>query len=213
MKTSLVKNYFRLAGLCCLAGWSVLSGGTGLQADDTTGVEGQIALIRQYYAEVEALQELQKVDIEFRCQGDPMEGVLTKRLKRDSGKVVRLDLGYLAGDHGGADEMYYYRDGKLFFILVSASWWQFSGQKEGETIDTMRERRYYFSKGQCIRVLEKKVTAKKQDQLRGLISKAENHELDLNGEEIRGGIAAVMKKASVLPTLKDARAVTKFFCE
>lgn len=109
--------------------------------------------------------------------------------------------------------MYYYREGQLFFVLVSASWWQFSGGKEGETIDTMRERRYYFSKGQCIRVLEKKVTAKKQEQLRGLISKAENLELDLNREEIKGDLAEVMKKAQVLPTLKEAKDVTKFFCE
>ncbi|MCF6312713.1 MAG: hypothetical protein L3J39_09710 [Verrucomicrobiales bacterium] len=183
-----------------------------LPAEDRAGVETEVASIRQYYVEVEALQDLQKLDLVFKCDGEPMEGVLTRRAK-STGQVVRIDLGYLEGGHGGADEMYYYRDGQVFFVLVSASWWQFSGKKEGETIDTMRERRYYFSKGKCIRILEKKVTAPKQEQLRALISKAENRELDLNTEESKEVIAEVRRKADVLPRLEDSKAVAKFFCE
>lgn len=187
--------------------------GVGLCADDKAGVEAEVARIRQYYAEVEALRELKKEDLEFNCPGDPMEGVLTRRSRRDTGKVVRLDLGYLAGDHGGSDEMYYYREGQVFFVLLADSWWQFSGKKEGETIDSMRERRFYFSKGKCIRILEKKVTAKKPELLRGQIGKAENRELDLSSVSSKEMVSKVLEKALALPQLEDAKAVTKFFCE
>lgn len=191
---------------------ALLFGGSVL-AVDKEDVKAEVARIRKFYSEVEALQELDKKDFEFKCPGDPMEGVLTRRSRRDTGKVVRLDLGYIAGDHSGADEMYYYREGAVFFVLVSDSWWQFSGKKEGQTIDTMRERRFYFSKGQCIRVLEKKVSADKPDLLRGLIVKAENRELDLSAAESKEIVAAVLEKALTLPKLNDAKAVTKFFCE
>ncbi len=182
-------------------------------AADSSEVEAEVKLIRKYYAEVEALQELRKQDIEFQCKGGPMQGVLTLRFRRDTGKVVRLDLGYLAGDHGGSDEMYYYREGQVFFVLTSDSWWQFSGKKEGETIDTLRERRYYFSKGKCIRVLEKKVVADKPEQLRALAAKEENRELDLNEAATKELIIEVMKKAVLLPKMTDVKEVVKFFCE
>lgn len=184
-----------------------------LRAADDAEIEKEVARIREYYAEVEALQELKKEDLEFKCEDDFMEGILTRRFRRDTDQVVRLDLGYLAGDHGGADEMYYYREGQVFFVLISDSWWRFSGLKEGQTVDMMRERRYYFSKGQCIRVLEKKVTADKPELLRGLIAKANNRQLDLSLATTAEQIAEVLKKALVLPKLEDAKAVAKFFCE
>ncbi len=198
--------------LCCLLVMALFIG-VGLCADDKPAVEAEVARIRQYYVEVEALRELKKEDLEFNCPSDSMEGVLTRRSRRDTGKVVRLDLGYLASDHGGSDEMYYYREGQVFFVLRADSWWQFSGKKEGETIDSLRERRFYFSKGKCIRILEKKVTAKKPELLRGQIVKAENHELDLSSVSSKEMIGKVLEKALVLPQLKDAKAVAKFFCK
>ena len=201
-----------VATAVCMAAVALLFGDESL-ASDKGDVEAEVARIRKFYAEVEALQELDKEDFEFKCPGDPMEGVLTRRSRRDTGKVVRLDLGYIAGDHSGSDEMYYYREGKLFFVMISDSWWQFSGKKEGQTIDTMRERRYYFSEGQSIRVLEKKVSAEKPDLLRGLIVKAENSQLDRSLPTTKEMVAEVMKKALALPKMHDAKAVTKFFCE
>ncbi len=212
MTAGTLRYYHFLALAVCLSALALFAGRVSA-ADDKLELEAEVARIRQYYAEVEALQELKKEDLVFKCEGDSMEGVLTRRFKRDTGKVVRLDLGYLAGGHGGSDEMYYYRDGQVFFVLVSDSWWQFSGEKEGKTIDTMRERRYYFSAGKCIRVLEKKVTAAKPDFLRSLIVKAENRELDLGEAESKRLVAEVMEKARALPQLKDAEAVVKFFCE
>lgn len=187
--------------------------GEAMVAADKEGVEVEVARIRKFYAEVEAQQELAKEDFEFKCPGGPLEGVLTRRSRLDTGKVIRLDLGYIAGDHSGSDELYYYKEGQVFFVRVSDSWWQFSGKKEGQTTDTMRERRFYFANGKCIRVLEKKVSADKLELLRGLIVKAENHELDLSADETKEIIAGVMKKALILPKLNDSKAVTKFFCE
>lgn len=182
----------------------------GIAAPDPT--EAEVARIRKHYAEVEALQDLRQEDIEFQCPGDPMQGVLTRRSRRDTEEIVRLDLGYLAGDHGGADEMYYYRKNKLFFVLETASWWGFDGKKEGQTLDTMRERRYYFADGGCIKVLEKKVSSGKPEELKHLIAKEENRELDLAEEATKKMVAEILKKANSLPKLTDAKALAKFFC-
>ncbi|NOX99542.1 MAG: hypothetical protein GXP30_07420, partial [Verrucomicrobia bacterium] len=79
---------------CCLAAPAWLAVSPALAADNSE-VEAEIKLIRKHYAEVEALQELRKQDFEFQCEGDPMQGVMTLRFRRDTEKVVRLDLGYL----------------------------------------------------------------------------------------------------------------------
>ncbi len=173
----------------CLVGLSFFRCWVTVAAD---GREAEIAKIRKYYAEVEALQELAQEDIKFQCPDDPMQGVLTRRTRRDTGEIVRLDLGYLAGDHGSSDEIYYYRGGEVFFVLEAASWWGFSGGKEGQTIDTMRERRFYFAGGRCIRVLEKEVSSEKPEDLKGLISKEENRELDLADETVKKIVAGIL---------------------
>lgn len=201
----------------CLAVLALCFGGA-IVAADKEGVEAEVARIREFYAEVEALQELKQIDIEFQCPDDPMQGVLTRRYRRDTDEIVRLDLGYLIGDHDGADEMYYYREGQVFFVLVSESSWRFvekKGGKPGEsaTMDSLRERRYYFSGGRCIRVLEKSVSSEKPADLRGLIVKVDNRELDLTATETKEIVAEIFKKAVALPKVTDAKAVAKFFCE
>jgi hypothetical protein len=200
-------QWFGIA-VCLLGALFFLRGGAAA-ADKT---EEEVARIRKYYAEVEALQGLRQEDIEFQCPGDPMQGVLTRRSRRDTDEIVRLDLGYLAGDHGGADEMYYYRKNKLFFVLEAASWWGFSGKKEGQTLETMRERRFYFADGRCIKVLEKTASSERPEGLRLLIAKEENRELDLAEEATKIMVAGILKKADSLPKLRDAKALAKFFC-
>lgn len=192
--------------------------GDALLAADSAEVEAEVKRIRKYYAEVEALQELRQVDIEFQCPADPMQGVLTRRYRRDTDKIVRLDLGYLIGDHDGADEMYYYRDNQVFFVLVTASSWRFIEKKgakpgEGATIDSLRERRLYFSSGRCIRVLEKSASSENPEDLKGLIAKAENRELRLTEAQTQEIVSEILRKAKALPGVTDAKAAAKFFCD
>ena len=68
----------------CLVVMALLFGEV-IEAADKDGVEAEVASIRKFYAEVEALQELDKKDFVFKCPGEPMEGVLTRRSRRDSG--------------------------------------------------------------------------------------------------------------------------------
>jgi len=114
--------------------------------------------------------------------------------------------------------MYYYRKSEMFFVLISASSWRFAGKKEdkpGETstVDSLRERRLYFTKGRCIRVLEKSASSENPENLKGLIAKAENRELDLSEPETKKLISEALRIAEALSKVKDAKAVTRFFCE
>jgi len=209
---------FRLHQSIVTAVGVVMFFGGAMIAADQAVVEEEVKRIRKFYAEVEALQELRQEDIEFQCPADPMQGVLTRRFRRDTGKIVRLDLGYLIGDHDGADEMYYYRDNQVFFVLVSESSWRFVEKKgakpgEGATMDSLRERRFYFSGGRCIRVLEKTASSEKQEDLKGLIGKAENRELSLVEASTKEIVSEILRKAGALPGISDPKAAAKFFCE
>jgi len=187
-------------------------------APDKGEIEAEVQSIRKWFAEVETLQELRQENIEFQCEGDPMEGVLTRRYRRDTNQIVRLDLVINYSDHGAGDEIFYYRNGKVFFVLESEFSWRFAkkkGDKPGETstVDSIRERRLYFAGGNCIRVLEKSVSSENPEKLKGLIAKAENRELDLAAVETRKIVAEIFKSAVTLPKMTNAKAVAKFFCE
>ena len=136
-----------------------------------------IKQIRADYNRIESAS-LKSESFKFAPSDDPMEGTLTRYYLND--ELVKIRLSYIAGDHGGADETYYYDQGDLFFIYISESSWKFSGTPkangESETIDTFRERRIYVSGNQPVRYLLKTASSKDPEAGPSVLAKAENQE-------------------------------------
>jgi len=137
--------------------------------------EDLITDIRSKYNAIENAS-LKSETIRFAPQDDPMEGTM-KRYFSD-GELVKISLSYTIGDHGGADETYYYSGGQLFFAFITDSSWGFTGKTlsngESETVDTVSEHRMYFANGQLIRYLRKSVETKDPDGAAKALAKAEN---------------------------------------
>ncbi|MEM1443171.1 MAG: hypothetical protein AAGF67_12570 [Verrucomicrobiota bacterium] len=138
-------------------------------------VEDAVSDIRAKYNQIEG-GKLDKQVIEFAPEDDPSYGKVTKYFQ--NGQLVKANYVFGAGDHGGADETYYYHNGQLFFIYVAQSSWRFTGNTlsngESETIDSMVEHRLYFQNGNLIRHLRKEVESTNYDALGSLIAKAKN---------------------------------------
>ncbi|WAC21538.1 hypothetical protein OVA24_09095 [Luteolibacter sp. SL250] len=175
---------------------------TPASADET---EDHIKTIRAQYAAIEAVGTKGE-EIKFEAEGDPLSGTLT-RFRKD-GQMVKAVLSYTSGDHGGSDERFYYRDGKLFFIHVTDSSWKFGGKPASNgqpgTIDEVTEHRIYLHDGKVIRNLTKTASAESGEDLAKALAKAENKApVDRERE------TAVLSHASALPGLKDAAAILK----
>ena len=171
-------------------------------ADET---EDHIKEIRERYAEIEALGAKGE-EIKFESESDPLSGTFT-RFRKD-GTVVKAVLSYNAGDHGGSDERFYYRDGKLVFIHVTDSSWRFGGKPApgggAGTIDEVTEYRIYLHDGKVIRNLTKNASAESGEDLAKALAKAENKPSTDKERETQ-----VLSHAAALPGLKDAAAVVK----
>ncbi|MEM6278999.1 MAG: hypothetical protein AAF733_05940 [Verrucomicrobiota bacterium] len=138
-------------------------------------VEDAVSAIRAKYNQIEGAKLDEQV-IEFAPEDDPSYGKVTKYYQ--NGQLVKANYVFGAGDHGGADETYYYENGQLFFIYVAQSSWRFTGRTlasgESETIDQLVEHRLYFLNGTLIRHLRKEVESTDYDALGSLIAKAPN---------------------------------------
>lgn len=138
-------------------------------------VEDAVADIRAKYNQIENASLETKV-IAFEPDDDPAYGKVTKYFR--NGQLVKANYVFGQGDHGWADETYYYHNGQLFFIYVAGRSWRFTGRTlasgESETVDMMREHRLYFSNGSLIRYLMKEAESTDYDALGSLIAKAPN---------------------------------------
>lgn len=134
--------------------------------------------IRKDYARIEA-EAAKKEVFTFESETGPEEGKLTRYAL--DGKVVKIHITFLAGDHGGSDESYYYRDGKLFFGYKADSFWRFSGKRNPDGSDAsedhLHEYRVYVNSGDVIRALEKHAVSEKPEELKAAAAKAKNQEL------------------------------------
>lgn len=107
-------------------------------------------------------------------------GELPKLTKyRDlAGKIVKMVF-VSGGDHGGATDYFYFKDGELYFIYQSQSYWSFDPKGgEGVTIDTGREQRIYYDGDRVVRHLVKEVQTGKADAVAALLAKAENQSVE-----------------------------------
>lgn len=171
-------------------------------ADET---EDRIKEIRSQYTAIEAAATKGE-EIKFEAENDPLSGTLTRFMK--DGKLVKAVLSYAAGDHGGADERFYFQDGKVVFIHVTDSFWRFGGkpQANGEpgTIDEGTEFRIYLHEGKVIRNLTRKATVGSGEDLNKALAKAENKPSDDKERETE-----ILAIASKIAQIKDAAGLLK----
>jgi len=171
-------------------------------------VEELVTAIRAEYNRIEGAS-LRSDRIEFESRIEPVAGTLTRYF--DGDVLVKANLAYSAGDHGGSDETFYYRDGQPFFVYVSRGYWSFTGRPgpdgHGETEDTLIEHRLYFAGGHLIRHLRKEVKAAEPDALAGLIRKEANRaysdpeyaaELQRRGLRLRSATSAAAIEQTIV---------------
>ena len=170
--------------------------------------EGRMAEIRKWYDAVQEGKATAERGIKFEAKDEPLSGEVTVREYGEGLKAVTLS--YSAGDHGGADEHYYYREGELFFVFLEQSMWVFAGQETPEgvsiTRDTLTEQRLYLEKGACFRLLRREASGTDVEKVSALLKKAAQKEVKPDDET-----AEVIGRGQSLLTVKTAGEVLKVF--
>ncbi len=144
-----------------------------LTADDRA--KTLVKEIRTLYSSIEDGAKQLKT---FSVQSDefPDEGEMTTYAQ--NGKLAKIHISYVYGDHGMSDEFYYYSNGALIFAYKSDYSWKFSGKQkadgESETIDVITEYRVYFHNGEIISALKKQAESVNPENLKTLLGKADN---------------------------------------
>ncbi|NNM28158.1 MAG: hypothetical protein HKO57_01440 [Akkermansiaceae bacterium] len=173
-------------------------------ADETAA----IAQIRSLYAKITEGEPVKTRKIEFELEDDPMEGTITRRDYKDG--LSAITLTYVAGDHGGSDEHYYFdKDGGLFFVFVKDHHWQFAPGKTPDkptTVDTLTEARYYLAGDACLRVLKRSASGPDAEKLPAAVAKAEHKTVE-PGERL----GRLRKRATALRTIADREEAAAFF--
>lgn len=106
-------------------------------------------------------------------------GGQASRWKDSDGKVRRVKFSF-GGEHSALIyDVYFDLHGKPRFGMINTDYWGFTGKREGETIDKIRERRFYITEsGQTIKVLEKRYQSIDGDKgLKQAATAAKNKEL------------------------------------
>jgi len=180
-----------------------LMSGTMAWADDA----GDLAAIRALYAKIDQGKPVKIETVSFADESDPLEGTLVRRSYE--GGLSAIKLSYVAGDHGGTDQSYYFKDGELFFIYTQDTTWHFapgSTDEKPKTVDTLIESRYYVRDGKVIQALQRSATTNEDKKLEELIAKVENKKL--SGDP-RG--AKLIKRAAGVAKIKTGEEALKFF--
>lgn len=152
----------------------------------------KVAEIRKWYAAIDKGKPSAERKVEFKAEDEPLFGSLVARDYADGLQAVTVS--YVAGDHGGSDEHYYFKDGVLFFVFEVRSWWQFAPggtPEQPRTEDRRTEVRYYFDGGTCIRQLRRSATSEDAEKLPAMVAKLEQKPVkpgeDAERLRVRGG--------------------------
>lgn len=140
---------------------------------------------KRVFGQIQASKPNSTQTIPFNLKEDPMEGSIVKRVYAKGKQAIKLK--YVAGDHGGSTEHFYFENGELVFAFVKDTHWNFSinaNANAAKTEDTLIERRFYFRKGKCVRALERSVTTSDAGKLSTLIQKKENQEVSPDQQRV-----------------------------
>ena len=150
-------------------------------ADD----EAALAEIRRLYTAIEEATPLTVRKLEFDVASDPLEGSITYRTYPDG--LSSIALSYVSGDHGGSDQYFYFHEDGLFFVFEEGHSWRFGPrQADGQpgSLDTLRERRFYFRTGACFRALSREAESADAEKLKAMVTKLPNEVIE-PGKEAR----------------------------
>lgn len=184
----------------CLLTLALLSPAADTSADALTD-------IRQLYAKIGESKPTSTKTIEFNFDDDPFEGTIT--YNSYPGGLTHIFLSYIAGDHGGDDEHYYFGPDGLFFIFQQSSSWRFGPQKSDGTptsIDSLRERRFYFKNGTCIHQLERRGESADAGQLSAIVGKLPQNSTTPDSDARR-----LFMRALALKSVTNAGEATGYF--
>ncbi len=131
--------------------------------------------VRAVYADVE------RTELEFDGgqlkSDDEMSGDIIRGYSR-TGAVRKVEFNVATGDHGGFTvEVFCDQNGVPSFVLWEESYWSFDTTTPNKTIDTITERRFYFSPdGQLARALEKSFSGSGDQEIARNREAAVNHD-------------------------------------
>lgn len=115
-----------------------------------------IEVVQAVYTDVEQLftsAKLKLDSIDYTCEETGEAGQLNFYSYQGELRLVRHD--YSAGDHFGATENYYVKDGELYFAFIENVAWSFDAEYPSEdptvppTKDEITEYRYYYHAAQA----------------------------------------------------------------
>lgn len=145
--------------------------------------EEKVAEIRGWYAAIQNAKAESEVKTEFADDEEFLTG--TRTVRKYAGNLTAMTVEWGAGDHGWAEEHYYFRNGELFFAYHVLSSWSFveGGTPEKPlTEDTRREIRYYFDGVECIRALTRSASARDASTLVKKIASVEQESIEVDAD-------------------------------
>lgn len=139
-------------------------------------VDERVSTIRGWYSEIQAAEADGGHLIKFESGKDAFMG--TAQVREFNGALASVHVSYSDGDHGGADEYYYFKHGELFFVFEVISSWKFDPDKgtpdQPATLDTRVENRFYYDHRRCVRQLTRSATASDAAKLVKLTATTDN---------------------------------------
>ena len=165
----------------------------------------RVADIRKWYETVQKAKSTAERKIEFEAESQPMSGDITVRDFDGGWKTVVVSAG---GEHAGADEHLYFKDGALFFAYVVNHYWRFhpdSTDEKPKTLDTRTEDRYYYDGKSCVRRLTRSATGD-ADKVDAVVTKLEQKQIE-PGDEAK----ALLERAGKLLVAKTGADVLAAF--
>ena len=162
--------------------------------------EDVVAAVRAVYADVE------KMELEFdggqMKSDDEQSGDIIRGYAR-YGSIRKIEFNVATGDHGGFTvEIFTDRKNRPSFILWEEIYWSFDPKDSNKTIDTVVERRFYFSpQGQLAKALEKSYSGSGERDLEKKRDAAKNS--DFNADP--AGVQAFFKALTEVIECDDAK--------
>jgi hypothetical protein len=136
--------------------------------------------IKKWYSEAEGNKTLKTTTYSLDEDGGVMK---LKRFVDTRGNVVKVEL-TAGGAHGSINDIYYYKDGLLFFVLRTEFDWRFTDKRDKNgnqmTIDSALQTRVFLNRAKVLQLLEKSVSTEDAEAVVDILAKAQNKAAKVN---------------------------------
>ncbi|MFT6241080.1 MAG: hypothetical protein ACJAQT_003175 [Akkermansiaceae bacterium] len=136
--------------------------------------------IKKWYSEAEGNKTLKTTTYSLDEDGGVMK---LKRFVDTKGNVVKVEL-TAGGAHGSINDIYYYKDGLLFFVLRTEFDWRFTDKRDKNgnqmTIDSALQTRVFLNRTKVLQLLEKSVSTEDAEAVVDILAKAQNKAAKVN---------------------------------